>query len=242
MNILDRFSLAGKCAVVTGGTKGLGKAMAAALADAGAAVALLSRHGEEAAAVAAEIGAETGQKCAGYECDVIDETAVNATVAQILAEFGRIDILVNNAGINVRGSIDSLSLEEFSRVQAVNVTGPWLMCRAVGAHMIERGSGRVINIGSTLSLIALSDRTPYASSKGAILQLSRALALEWAPPRHHCQHSPARALCHRDESAADGGTRKPTKSLLRRFRWGAGVNSKRSKASSSSSPVMRRVI
>ena len=74
-----------------------------------------------------------------------------------------------------------MSLEEFQQVQAINVTGPWLMCRAVAGHMKERRYGRVINIGSTLSIIALADRTPYASSKGAILQMTRALALEWAP-------------------------------------------------------------
>ena len=181
MGILKRFALEGKSAIVTGGTKGLGKAMAEALADAGAQVAVISRHADEATAVAAELSTQYGTECTGHACDVTDEAQVTTTVAQIAEKFGQIDILVNNAGINIRGSIDSLSLAEFTQVQAINVTGPWLMCRAVAPHMLARGAGRVINIGSTLSIIALADRTPYASSKGGILQLSRALALEWAP-------------------------------------------------------------
>jgi NAD(P)-dependent dehydrogenase (short-subunit alcohol dehydrogenase family) len=168
-------------AVVTGGTKGLGRAMAEGLAEAGAAVAVISRHGEQAGAEAAAIAAATGRTCRGYACDVTQQAQTEAVVAQILADFGRVDILVNNAGINTRGPIDELTLEQFAEVQAINVTGPWLMCRALAGHMKARGSGRVINIGSTLSIIAIANRTPYASSKGAILQMTRALALEWAP-------------------------------------------------------------
>jgi len=181
MNILDRFRLDGKVAVVTGGTKGLGKAMAEGLAAAGAQMALISRHGDEAGAVAAELSASSGQACRGYACDVTQPDQVDALIPQLLQDFGQIDILINNAGINLRGAIDELSVDEFLQVQALNVTGPWLMCRAVAPHMKERRSGRVINMGSTLSIIALADRTPYATSKGAILQMTRALALEWAP-------------------------------------------------------------
>jgi len=181
MNVLDRFRLDGKVAVVTGGTKGLGKAMAEGLAAAGAQIAVISRHGDEAAAVAAELSAANGQTCRGYACDVTQPDQVDALIPQILKDFGQIDILINNAGINLRGAIDELSVDEFLQVQALNVTGPWLMCRAVAQHMKARHSGRVINMGSTLSVIALADRTPYATSKGAILQMTRALALEWAP-------------------------------------------------------------
>ena len=168
MNILDRFRLDGKVAVVTGGTKGLGKAMAEGLAAAGAQIAVISRHGDEAGAVAAELSAAKGQACRGYACDVTQPDQVDALIPQILKDFGQIDILINNAGINLRGAIDELSVDEFLQVQALNVTGPWLMCRAVAPHMKERRSGRVINMGSTLSIIALADRTPYATSKGAI--------------------------------------------------------------------------
>lgn len=181
MAVLDHFSLDGRIAIVTGGSKGLGKAMAEGFAEAGASVAIVSRHGKEADGVAEALQAASGQRCRGYACDVTDWDQVSGLVEAVLADFGQIDILVNNAGINIRGAIDELAVEEFLNVQATNVTGPWLLCRAVAPHMKERKYGRVINLGSTLSLIALADRTPYATSKGAILQMTKALALEWAP-------------------------------------------------------------
>ncbi len=181
MGVLDRFQLGGRVALVTGGTKGLGRAMAEGLAEAGAGVAIISRHGNEAVAEANAIATATGQPCRGYACDITVPDQVQGLVTQVLADFGRVDILVNNAGINTRGAIDELTLEQFLEVQTINVTGPWLLCKALAAHMKERGSGRIINIGSTLSVIAIANRTPYATSKGAILQMTRALALEWAP-------------------------------------------------------------
>ena len=180
MTILDRFRLDGKTAIVTGGSKGLGKSMALALAEAGANVVVCSRDKAAVQAVALELTEATGIVCRGVACDVTQPDQVAALVARTLDAFGRIDILVNNAGINLRGPIEDLSLETFEQVMAVNLTGPWLTCRAVAKHMKERGSGRVINVGSTLSLVSIPDRTPYASSKGAVLQLTRTLALEWA--------------------------------------------------------------
>jgi NAD(P)-dependent dehydrogenase (short-subunit alcohol dehydrogenase family) len=155
--------------------------MVQSLAEAGANVALTSRNTQLAEAAAAEIASATGRQIRGYGCEVTQPEQVNACVAQVVADLGRIDILVNNAGINIRGPIDELSLEQFRQVQDTNVTGVWLMCRAVAPYLKAQHYGRVINIGSTLSIIALADRTPYASSKGAVLQLTRALALEWAP-------------------------------------------------------------
>jgi len=181
MTILDRFRLDGRTALVTGGNRGLGKMMAQSLAEAGANVALTSRNAQLAEAAAAEIAAATGRQVRGYGCEVTQPEQVNACVEQVVADLGRIDILVNNAGINIRGPIDELSLEQFRQVQETNVTGVWLMCRAVAPYLKAQRYGRVINVGSTLSIIALADRTPYASSKGAVLQLTRALALEWAP-------------------------------------------------------------
>jgi NAD(P)-dependent dehydrogenase (short-subunit alcohol dehydrogenase family) len=181
MAVLDRFRLEGRVALVTGGTKGLGRAMAQGLAEAGAQVVIVSRHGDEAQAAAAAIAGATGNACRGYGCDVTERAQVDQLVAQTLHEFGQVDILVNNAGINIRGAIDEVSFEDFALVQATNVTGPWLLCRALASHLKERRYGRVINIGSTLSIIALPNRTLYCSSKGAILQMTRALALEWAP-------------------------------------------------------------
>ena len=180
MGVLDRFRLDGRVAIVTGATKGLGRAMAEGLAEAGAQIAVVSRHGDEAQEVSVEVQGRTGQTCRGYGCDVTSAGQVESLVEKVLVDFGQIDILINNAGINIRGAIGDLTLEEFEQVQATNVTGPWLMCRAVASHMIGRQYGRIVNIGSTLSIIALAERTPYATSKGAILQLTRALALEWA--------------------------------------------------------------
>jgi len=181
MTILDRFRLDGKVALITGGSRGLGKAMAQALAEAGAAVAICSRSAGQVRDAAQELAEITGATVRGYPCDVTDPEQVEGLVAQVLDAFQHIDILINNAGINIRGPIEDLTLEQFQQVQDINVKGVWLMCRAVAPHMKARRSGRVINIGSTLSIISLPDRTPYASSKGAVLQMTRTLALEWAP-------------------------------------------------------------
>jgi NAD(P)-dependent dehydrogenase (short-subunit alcohol dehydrogenase family) len=181
MSILDRFHLNNRVAIVTGGNRGLGKAMARSLAEAGAKVALTSRSAEQAQVAAEEIQELTGQQVHGYRCEVTNPDEVNRLVEQVIEELGGLHILLNNAGINIRGPIDQLSLAEFKQVQETNVTGTWLMCKAAAPHLKAQRYGRVINIGSTLSVIALADRTPYATSKGAVLQLTRALALEWAP-------------------------------------------------------------
>ena len=180
MHILEKFKLKDRVALVTGGNRGLGKAIAQALAEAGARVALTSRDLNRAQTAAREINAATGQRCQGYACDVTNPQQVEAVVSQVVDDFGGLDILVNNAGINIRGAIDQLSLEEFEQVQATNVTGVWLMCRAVAPHLKARGYGRVINMGSMLSVVSMPERTPYATSKGAVLQMTRTLALEWA--------------------------------------------------------------
>ena len=181
MGVLDRFRLDGRVALVTGGTKGLGKSMAQGVAEAGADVVIVSRHADQAEEVAGEIAQATGRRGRGYGCDVTQQAQTEQLVAKVLEEFGQLDILINNAGINTRGPIDGLTFEQFVEVQAINVFGPWLMCRAVAEHMKSRRYGRIINIGSTLSIITMPDRTPYASSKGAVWQMTRALALEWAP-------------------------------------------------------------
>jgi NAD(P)-dependent dehydrogenase (short-subunit alcohol dehydrogenase family) len=181
MNILERFRLDGKIAVVTGGNRGLGRHMAQALAEAGANIVVVSRRAADAEGAANEIAAKTSKKCQGFACDVTAADQVENMIRQVMNVYGAVDVLVNNAGINVRGPIDKLSVEDFRQVQETNVTGPWLLCKALAKQFKERRSGRVINIGSTLSIISLPDRTPYATSKGAVLQLTRSLALEWAP-------------------------------------------------------------
>jgi NAD(P)-dependent dehydrogenase (short-subunit alcohol dehydrogenase family) len=176
----DLFKLDGQVALVTGGSKGLGEAMATALSGAGADVVISSRHLDEAQAVAQQISGKTGGRVLSVEADAGRREQVDDSVQRALDAFGQIDILVNNAGINIRAPIVELSDEDWDTVIATNLSGPMYYCRAVGRQMLERGYGRVINLGSTLSQISIVDRTPYASSKGGIVQLTRTLALEWA--------------------------------------------------------------
>ena len=177
---VKQFDLTGRAAIITGGSKGLGQAMGAGLASAGADVMLVSRNLDEAQAVADKIASDFGHKAIAHQCDVSKQEETEALTTVALESLGRVDILVNNAGINTRGPIDELTYEQFREVQDINVDGIWLCCRAVLPHMKERGSGRIINLASTLGLVGLANRTPYATSKGAVVQLTRALALEVA--------------------------------------------------------------
>lgn len=179
-NTLKQFDLTGQVALISGGNRGLGLEMAKALADAGCNVAITARNAERNEEALAELRREYDLEFTSRTCDVTKEEEVKKAVGSIAAEMGRIDILINSAGINIRGSIEELSLEDFEYVQKVNVTGSWLMCREALPYMKKNGYGRILNIGSMLSIIAIKDRTPYATSKGAVLQLTRALALEVA--------------------------------------------------------------
>ncbi|MGZ0171327.1 MAG: SDR family NAD(P)-dependent oxidoreductase [Planctomycetales bacterium] len=174
------FDLTGRAAIITGGSKGLGAAMAEGLASAGANVLLVSRNLDESQAAADEIASDYGVKTAAIQADVSNPEDVDAMVAKAIDEFGQIDILFNNAGINIRGPIDELTYEEFQKVQDINVNGVWLCARAVAPHMKKQGKGRIINMASTLGLVGLANRTPYATSKGAVVQMTRALGLELA--------------------------------------------------------------
>lgn len=175
------FDLKGRAAIVTGGSKGLGFAMAAGLASAGADLMLVSRNGEEGTASAKEIEDAFGVKAIAFAGDVSKKEDMDAMAAKAMEVFGRIDILINSAGINIRGAIDELTLEDFNKVMDINVTGTWLACKAVTPHMKNAKKGSIINMASTLGLVGLANRTPYTSSKGAVVQMTRALALELAP-------------------------------------------------------------
>ena len=172
--------MAEQVAVVTGGSKGLGAAMGAGLASVGASIVILSRHEDEARDTADEIASGFGVQAVGMQADVTAQSEVDDVVKRVIDQFGRIDVLINSAGINIRGSIEDLSYEEFEQVQKTNVHGTWLCCKAVIPHMKSAGYGRIINMASTLGLVGLANRTPYTSSKGAVVQLTRALGLELA--------------------------------------------------------------
>lgn len=178
---IDLFRLQDQTAIVTGGSKGLGLAMAAGLASAGARVMLVSRQGEQAKAAAAEIASQYNVDAFGHAADVTDPEAVEQMVAAAMERWQRIDILINSAGINIRGPIDELSYEQFDEVMRINVHGTWSACRAVIPHMKAKKYGKIINLASTLGVVGLANRTPYASSKGAVVQMTRALGLEMAP-------------------------------------------------------------
>jgi len=178
---IKQFDLSDRAAIVTGGSKGLGKAMAAGLASAGANLVLVSRNQAEVEAAAAEISRDYGVQAIGLQADVTLEDQVQGVVDTCVQKLGKVDVLINNAGINIRGPIEELSLEEFKQVMDINVNGVWLFARAVIPHMKKVASGRIINLASTLGLVGLSDRTPYTSSKGAVVQMTRALGLELAP-------------------------------------------------------------
>jgi NAD(P)-dependent dehydrogenase (short-subunit alcohol dehydrogenase family) len=178
---LQWFSLAGKTALITGGSKGLGKAIAQALAGAGAGVCLVSRHLDQGQAAAEEIAAATGSRALALSADVSISADVNRMVDEALAQLGRIDILVNNAGINIRGNVTEYSDEDWLSVLHTNLSSAFYCCRAVGKHMVERGSGRVINLASMVGQISIPGRAAYASTKAGLVGLTKTLALEWAP-------------------------------------------------------------
>lgn len=171
--------LEGKVAVITGAGRGLGKAMAAALAAEGVRVALLSRSGEQLASTAAEI-AKTSGEAAAFVTDVTSEEQVRRTEAAVLARFGKVNILVNNAGMNIRRPVTELALDEWRAVMDTNVTAAYLMCHAFVPHMKRQGYGRVLNVASTMAWVSLPGRTAYSGSKSALLGFTRSLALEVA--------------------------------------------------------------
>src|SRR5437763_3787165 len=177
---LDVFKLDGRVALITGGNRGLGFAMAQALAEAGADVVVTSRQKEKALESAAHLAEITKRRTLGLAVDVTNVEQIEAMVHAVVKEFGRIDILVNNAGINVRKPVEELDEVSWDLVQDTNLKAPFLCSREAARSMKEQHYGRVINVSSMLGLVALPERGAYCSSKGGLIQLTRVLALEWA--------------------------------------------------------------
>jgi 2-deoxy-D-gluconate 3-dehydrogenase len=171
---MDLYTLKGKAALVTGGNGGIGLAMARSLRDAGAAVAIAGRDADKNAAAARALKAEA------IQADLASETACREMVEEAARRLGRLDILVNNAGINVRKAPQDYSLEEWRLVLDTNLTSAFVASQAAYAHMKRAGGGKIINIGSMMSLFGASFAAPYGASKGGIVQLTKSLAAAWA--------------------------------------------------------------
>lgn len=170
----------GKTALITGASKGLGKAMALALSQAGASIALVSRDAAKLNSVRQEIE-NGGGTAAVFAADVSDEDAVKQLQDEAAGRFGKIQILINNAGINIRKNLIDFTLDEWRSVMDTNLTSVFLMCRAFVPQMRGTGYGRILSMTSIMSHISLPQRSAYSASKAALLGLIRALALELAP-------------------------------------------------------------
>jgi 2-deoxy-D-gluconate 3-dehydrogenase len=176
---VNAFDLKGRVALVTGGNGGIGLGMARGLAMAGAAIAVVGRNAEKSRAAVAGL-AELGAEAAAFEADVSREGAVTAMVGGVRERFGRVDVLVNNAGTNIRKAPQEYELEEWQKVMDTNLTSAFLLSRAVYPMMKSQGGGKIINIGSMMSIFGASFSGPYAASKGGIVQFTRAAASAWA--------------------------------------------------------------
>jgi 2-deoxy-D-gluconate 3-dehydrogenase len=174
------FNLTGRVAIVTGGNGGIGLGMARGLAAAGAAVAIVGRDAAKSNAAVSEL-MQGGVNAISVVADVTDKAAVDRMIARTQAEFGRVDILVNNAGINIRKPPHVLNIEEWDSVIKTNLTSAFLCSQAAYSAMKQAGGGKIINIGSMMSIFGASFAPAYAASKGGIVQFTRSCAVAWAP-------------------------------------------------------------
>jgi NAD(P)-dependent dehydrogenase (short-subunit alcohol dehydrogenase family) len=174
--------LEGKVALVTGASKGLGKAMALALGEAGARLALVSRNREQLDLTAA-VARQRGVEAEVFVADVAVEDSVRRLEKEVVGRFGRLHILINNAGVNVRKNVDEFTLEEWRTVVDTNLTGPFLLCRSFVPHMKGQDYGRILNVTSIMSHVSIAGRAAYSASKAGLLGMTRSLALELAPER-----------------------------------------------------------
>src|SRR5947209_2260923 len=172
--------LTGKAAVVIGGTSGIGRAIAHGLAEAGADVVATSRRAEQVEAAAKEVEAR-GRRTLRVTSDVADRSSLEKVLEESIAAFGRVDILVNSAGRTKRAPTLDFSTEDWNEIFETNLTGTLRACQVFGRHMLERGYGRIINIASLSSYVALLEVTAYVASKAAVAGLTKSLAIEWGP-------------------------------------------------------------
>jgi NAD(P)-dependent dehydrogenase (short-subunit alcohol dehydrogenase family) len=178
---MELFSLKGKTALIIGGGRGIGRAVAAGFAEAGADVVISSRTQEQLDVTAKEISALTERKVVGIAADISTKEGIDALVLKVAGEFGHIDILLNAAGINVRGTALDFTEDGWDTVQNVQLKGVFLMSQAVARHMKEKGvKGKIINVASLTSVLGLPNMVSYACAKGAVVQLTKVLANELA--------------------------------------------------------------
>ena len=178
MNITTA-SLHGKTAIVTGGSKGIGSAMALGLGHQGADVAIVSRNVAEGEQIAAQIRA-MGRHALAIACDVTNKASVDAMVQKAMDAFGHIDILINNAGMNIRKPVIEVEESDWDTVLDTNLKGIFLVAQSVGQKMIPQKKGKIINIASIAAAVGLPNLAAYCASKGGIAQLTKVMALEWA--------------------------------------------------------------
>ncbi|WNG89106.1 D-threitol dehydrogenase [Mycobacterium sp. ITM-2016-00317] len=171
------FPLSDKVALVTGGGSGIGAAIVAAFAAKGARVAVVDLDGDAAAARAAEAGPDSR----GFACDVADPAAITTTVDSVVDAFGRIDILVNSAGVVMLAPAEDLPIDAWDKTIDINLKGTFLMCQAVGRHMLEAGRGAIVNMASQAATVALDQHVAYCASKFGVVGVSKVLAAEWGP-------------------------------------------------------------
>lgn len=182
MNVKEQAGgrLAGRTALVTGAGKGLGRAIALGFAAAGADVVLMARTRSDLEAVAREVEA-LGRQALVAVADATDSRQVDAVVEQTVARFGRVDVLAHAAGGSLRKPSVEVTDEEWDGVISANLSSTFKVCRAVGRHMLAQGGGSIINLSSTAGMRGRAGNAPYSAAKAAVINLSRALAMEWAP-------------------------------------------------------------